>query len=239
MLSYIIEFMSGGIDALSFMTMLCVLTFVTVCCLPVHESAHAWMADKLGDPTGRLSGRINLSPMVHLSLRGTIMLALFGFGYAKPVPVNIRNFKNRKLYFGLTALAGPVSNLILAIIFIFVSVVISFLVQLTASFQNQQIFEIAIKFFTNVGYYNIALAVFNMIPFPPLDGSRILTMILPDRIYYKLLSYEQYMFYALIALLFLFSRLDFSPLSSITGFLYKAIGTVIVSIVSFFVGLFA
>lgn len=237
MLSFVFEFMAGGIDALSFMTMLCVLTFVTVCCLPVHECAHAWMADKLGDPTGRLSGRINLSPMVHLSLRGTIMLALFGFGYAKPVPVNIRNFKNRKLYFGLTALAGPVSNLIMAVIFIFVAVIISFVTQVAGS-DSQQILNIAVKFFTNVGYYNVALAVFNMIPFPPLDGSRILTMILPDKIYYKLLAYEQYMFYVLIGLLFLFNRLGFSPLTSVTEFIYRAIGTAVVNIVSFFAGLF-
>lgn len=237
MLSFVFEFMAGGIDALSFMTMLCVLTFVTVCCLPVHECAHAWMADKLGDPTGRLSGRINLSPMVHLSLRGTIMLALFGFGYAKPVPVNIRNFKNRKLYFGLTALAGPVSNLIMAVIFIFVAVIISFVTQVAGS-DSQQILNIAVKFFTNVGYYNVALAVFNMIPFPPLDGSRILTMILPDKIYYKLLAYEQYMFYVLIGLLFLFNRLGFSPLTIVTEFIYRAIGTAVVNIVSFFAGLF-
>ena len=165
------------------------------------------------------------------------MLALFGFGYAKPVPVNIRNFKNRKLYFGLTALAGPVSNLIMAVIFIFVAVIISFVTQVAGS-DSQQILNIAVKFFTNVGYYNVALAVFNMIPFPPLDGSRILTMILPDKIYYKLLAYEQYMFYVLIGLLFLFNRLGFSPLTSVTEFIYRAIGTAVVNIVSFFAGLF-
>ena len=97
MLRYILSYMSGNGDPLEFILMICVTVFVTLCCLPVHEAAHAWMAEKLGDSTGRLSGRITLSPFSHLSLMGTIMLFLFGFGYAKPVPVNIRNFKKRKL----------------------------------------------------------------------------------------------------------------------------------------------
>ncbi len=248
MLTYLIEFMSGEVEPVSFATIICVMTFVTICCLPVHECAHAWMADKLGDSTGRLSGRINLSPMAHLSLPGTLMLVLFGFGYAKPVPVNIRNFKNRKLYFGLTALAGPVSNLILAVIFIFIAAVISVLSTLngvasgevsSGIMQTESVFDIAVMFFSNVGYYNIALAVFNLIPFPPLDGSRILTMILPDKLYYKVMSYERYFFYALFAILFLFNRiLNFSPLSVVTGFLYELIGSSVVSVVSFVLRLF-
>lgn len=238
MLNYLFEFLAGKIDIVTFVTIICVLVFVTFCCLPVHECAHAWMADKLGDPTGRLKGRINLSPTVHLSLQGTLMLALFGFGYAKPVPVNIRNFKKRKLYFGLTALAGPISNLLLAIIFMLVAVIFSFLMQLNEPSDATRIFEVAVKFFSNVGYYNIALAVFNLIPFPPLDGSRILTMVLPDRIYYKLLSLERYMFYILLAVLFFTNRLGFSPLSFVTDFLFELIGNVLLFIVSFFVGLF-
>ncbi len=223
MISEILAFMAGEIEIFDFMLQICVLVFVTVCCLPVHECAHAWSADKLGDPTGRLMGRININPTAHLSWQGTLMLFLFGFGYAKPVPVNIRNFKNRKLYFGLTALAGPVSNLILAVIFILFAN-ISYAI---SSISSADALKVAYIFFYNVGYYNVALAVFNMIPFPPLDGSRILTMFLPDRIYYKLLSYEKYFFYIFFALLFIFSRIGFSPLSIVSGFIFDLFDSVI------------
>ena len=237
MLSYIISYMSGGVDIVSLLTMLCVMAFVTLCCMPVHESAHAFVADKLGDSTGRLSGRISLSPFDHLSLPGTIMLVLFGFGYAKPVPVNIRNFKKRKLYMGLTALAGPVSNLLLAVIFITIAVIVSLFSQENLNGSVSAV-DIAVKFFINVGYYNIALAVFNLIPFPPLDGSRILTMVLPDKIYYRIMGYERYLFYALFALIFLFNRLGFSPIGSIASFIFEFLGSAISFVVTSIFGLF-
>ncbi len=234
MLRYIMSYMSGEGDPLEFMTMICVTVFVTLCCLPVHEAAHAWMAEKLGDSTGRLSGRITLSPFAHLSLMGTIMLFLFGFGYAKPVPVNIRNFKKRKLYMGLSALAGPVSNLILAVIFILIGYICALFAapEITDAVSAA---DIAVSFFINVGYYNIALAVFNLIPFPPLDGSRILTMFLPDRIYYRVMQYERYLFYALFALIFLFNRLNFSPLTVVSDLIFDGISEV----ASFFVNVIA
>ena len=237
MLRYILSYMSGNGDPLEFILMICVTVFVTLCCLPVHEAAHAWMAEKLGDSTGRLSGRITLSPFSHLSLMGTIMLFLFGFGYAKPVPVNIRNFKKRKLYMGLTALAGPVSNLLLAIIFIIIGYICA-LFSPVAGEQAVSVGEIASMFFINVGYYNICLAVFNLIPFPPLDGSRILTMFLPDKIYYRIMQYERYLFYALFAILYLFSRMNISPLSAVSDFIFDGIGVCIEFVVNLIANLF-
>lgn len=192
-----------------------VLIFIVVCCNPVHESAHAWTADKLGDPTGRLKGRITMNPLRHLDPIGAIMLLLFGFGYAKAVPVNIRNFpaKKRKLYFAVTAAAGPVSNLILALFF----AVLEMLCRLAAVKSGSTLAEIGVYFFLYANYINIALAVFNLIPFPPLDGSRLVTAVLPDKIYYKLMGYERYTMIALFVLIFLFNRIGFSPISWLTG----------------------
>lgn len=186
------------------------LLFVWICCTPVHESAHAWAAHKLGDETGRLSGRITMNPMQHFSLIGSIMLLVFGFGYAKPVPVNIRNFpvKRRKLYFAFTAAAGPISNLLLAVLFT--------VFEMICYLFSGKLAEIGADFFLYVGFFNVALAIFNLVPIPPLDGSRLLTAILPDRIYYKIMEYERYTMIALFALIFVMNRLGISPLFKLT-----------------------
>ena len=192
---------------------------VILICFPIHESAHAWAAWKLGDPTGKERGRISLNPFRHLDLWGTITIFLFGFGYAKPVPVDIRNFQNRKLDFALTALAGPVSNLIMAIIFILVLKVLSL----------KGIGSYALLLcLTYAAYINISLAIFNLIPIPPLDGSRIVTAILPDRAYYSLLKYERYSMAVIWAILLLCSRMGVSPIASVSrsvfNFLYGLFG---------------
>lgn len=103
--------------------------FVVFCTLPIHEYAHAWMSTRLGDDTARLSGRLTLNPLAHIDPIGAVMILLIGFGYAKPVPVNMRNFKNPKRDMALTALAGPVSNLLMALFFMVIYNILAFFCQ--------------------------------------------------------------------------------------------------------------
>ena len=170
-------------------------------CMPVHECAHAWVADKLGDPTAKNQGRVTLNPMAHLDLIGSICLLLsslmgFGLGWAKPVQINPNNFKNPKLGMGLSALAGPTSNFLLAFIVMIIMRVLSFLLP-----NNDFGIKIVYIFYYMI-LLNVGLAVFNFLPIPPLDGSKILTLFLPQRIYFKIMQYEQFIFLGLIALMF-------------------------------------
>lgn len=167
--------------------------FILFTSFPVHECAHAWAAHKLGDDTARLQGRLTLSPMKHLDPIGTLMILFLGVGYAKPVPVNIRNFKNRKRDFALTSLAGPVSNLLMAFAFFVIS-------DIFLLFRTEPT-NILCNFFYYVGYINVCLAIFNLIPVPPLDGSRIATAILPDKYYYTIMRYERYIMIGLFVLI--------------------------------------
>lgn len=190
---------------------LCARVFIIFCVLPIHEFAHGYVANKLGDPTARLSGRLTLNPLAHIDPLGSLMIILVGFGYAKPVPVNIGNFKRnkRKQYMALTALAGPVSNVIMAFIFTFLYCLIYYKFNV-----NETVAYIGL-FFMYAATVNITLAVFNLVPIPPLDGSRILNALMPDKVYYKLMQYERYIVLG-VFLLIILGVLD-TPLSVASG----------------------
>ncbi|MBR4240737.1 MAG: site-2 protease family protein [Eubacterium sp.] len=189
--------------------------FVVFVCSPIHELAHGWVAYKLGDKTAKNEGRLTFNPIKHIDPIGMIMILLFGFGFAKPVPVSMRNFKNPKRDMALVAIAGPAANIILA----YLSAMLYYLFLYIVGENSVGI--ILCTFFYYSAYINIALAAFNLIPLPPLDGSKVLAAFLPNKAYYKYMQFERY---AMIALLILIATgaLD-NILGIITGFLMKIV----------------
>lgn len=179
--------------------------------LTVHEVAHGYTAYKLGDPTARNLGRLSLNPLKHLDPIGAICMILFRFGWAKPVPINTRYFKKPKRDMALSALAGPVSNLLMALIAFIAGAYIVRFGSYNGFFDiyttSGRLWYIVYLFFDNFYWLNISLAIFNLIPVPPLDGSRILFVLLPDKLYFGIMKYERYIYLALIVCLF-FGLLD-------------------------------
>lgn len=192
--------------------------FVVFCCLPIHELAHGLMANALGDNTAKNQGRLSLNPLSHLNPIGTIMIFLFGIGYANPVPVNPRNFKNQKSGMALTAFAGPLSNLLMG----WVSIWFYFIFRTILPYGTLS--DAVTYFFLFAAEVNVMLAVFNLFPIPPLDGSKIVAAVLPDKIYYKYMQYERYVMFAVLALLFL-GVLD-KPIAVLTSVLLNFISIV-------------
>lgn len=171
--------------------------------LPVHEFAHAWTARRFGDDTAERLGRLTLNPFRHLDPFGTIMMFVAGFGWAKPVPINPNNFRKPRLGLFVTSAAGPLSNLLMAFFSVFFTGAIfrmytgSFAE--TASTFTIDIFQTFVDMFGMMAYINLVLAVFNLIPVPPLDGSRLLTVLLPTGMQKWLGRIEQIVGLAFIA----------------------------------------
>jgi len=167
----------------------------------VHEYAHGWAAYKLGDPTAKAAGRLTLNPLKHIDPLGALCMILFRFGWSKPVPINEYNFERREVYTAITALAGPVSNVLLALL--------AGLINLIFNPDPSSIFAVILMVFASI---NISLAVFNLLPIPPLDGHKIVRALLPKKIRYYWEKLEKFSIF--IIMIFV---LPISPLSAWTS----------------------
>ena len=209
--------MFGTADGSQILVMLLTRVFIVLTILPVHEFAHGWAAKKLGDETAERMGRLTLNPFAHLHGLGSAMLILFGFGFAKPVPVNPYRFRNqekRRQGMALTALAGPCSNLILAVL-----AVVLFCVTCCISpssyyylisdeyysyfYPNPDIWSYIGMFLMQFSIINISLAVFNMLPIPPLDGSRVFGLLFPEK---WMMAIERYSPLLIVGIIVLVNR---------------------------------
>ena len=163
-------------------------------CITLHELAHGAVAYFLGDDTAKKAGRLTLNPLRHLDPMGLLMMLVFRFGWARPVPVNMMKFQNPKRGMALTALAGPACNLLITVLFLFLYGML--LVPLSGSEAGQLLLEVL----ELTAYISLGLCLFNLIVIPPLDGSKVLFSLLPDSAYLKLMRYERYGSVALLIL---------------------------------------
>ncbi|MGI5971835.1 MAG: site-2 protease family protein [Oscillospiraceae bacterium] len=196
---------------------------VALPCITLHEMAHGWAAYKLGDSTAKDLGRLSLNPLRHLDPLGLILMITVGFGWAKPVPIDMRRFREPKKGMALSSLAGPLSNILLSIM----ALAIAGLIYRSGSVLNYGAGKWAFIVLVYIAIRSTFLGLFNLIPIPPLDGSRLLTAVLPDDIYYRLMRFERYLILIVFALCF------FGPLADIV---YKAGGWVLdkLCVITFF-----
>lgn len=181
-------------------------------CITLHELSHGAVAYLLGDDTAKRMGRLTLNPLAHIDWWGLVMMVLFHFGWAKPVPVNMYRFQNPKRGMAITALAGPVSNVIIAVVFLFLYGLLYRTLLVSA------VGATVLEMIVTTSYLSLALAVFNFIPISPLDGSKVLFSFLSDSAYEKLMRYERYGMILLMILVV--SGASSGVISTVTGWLY-------------------
>jgi len=186
-------------------------------CLTVHETCHGLAAYALGDPTAKRMHRLSLNPLRHIDPFGALMMLIAGFGWAKPVPVDMRYFRHPKSGMAITALAGPASNFVLA----YAALLVYHALPPLAYRSDSGALYWWMNFLVLTALLSIGLGVFNLIPIPPLDGSKILEGILPDRVYYTILRYERYGMLLLMVLLW--SGVFDGPLSAVRGWVFEGL----------------
>jgi len=162
-------------------------------CITLHELAHGYVAFLMGDPTAQRAGRLTLNPIRHIDPMGLLMMVVFRFGWAKPVPVNMYYFKDPRRGMALTALAGPGCNVLLAVVFLFL-----YGLSFPLYVMGKAVFLAEFCYIS--AYLSLSLALFNLLPVPPLDGSKVLFSVLSDEAYRKLMRYERYGMFALLLL---------------------------------------
>lgn len=200
----------------SVLTDLLISVIPALVCITLHELAHGLVAYRLGDPTAKLMGRLTLNPVKHIDIFGLVMMIVFKFGWAKPVPVDMRNFKNPKTGMAICAAAGPLCNLVLAAVLLFAYGVLVLPLARTGSAAA----DVILQTVATTAYLSTALAIFNVIPISPLDGSKVLFSFLSERSYYRLMRYERYGMILLLALVWLGNRLPFDPLGTAASWVF-------------------
>ena len=188
--------------------------------LSLHEYAHGFIANKLGDPTAESLGRLTLNPLKHIDPIGFLMFLLVGIGYAKPVPINSRYFKKPKRDMALVAAAGPLANLIMALIFTFLIKVLFLVVQFfSMDGWQMEAAQYGYMIFHYGTFYSLAFMIFNLLPVPPLDGSRILYAFLPTKALLWVQKYEQYFFWGLFGLFLVCNIFNISIIEVVVEFI--------------------